>query len=152
VSGAADVTSDAIPIAEGLFDIGEGEAHLIGSRCIGCGTLYFPQALSCRNSRCSDKRLAKERLATRGSLVSYTVQRYRPPPLFRMDDWAPYALGLVHLGEGLEVMGMLTGFQFDDIRIGSPVRLVVEPLYVAKDGQEVVTYKFAPDTLSAEAS
>ena len=37
------------------------------------------------------------------------MQAYRPPALFAMDNWAPYALGLVELPEGLRVMAMLTG-------------------------------------------
>ena len=79
-----------------------------------------------------------------GTLYSYTVQRYRPPPLFRMDDWQPYALGLVDLGEGLHVLGMMTGLAFDDIRIGMPVCLVVETLYVDAARGHVSTYMFAP--------
>lgn len=137
--------SAAIPIAENLFETDAEGPRLIGSRCAGCNTLYFPQAPNCRNSHCPDKRVAPEHLPAIGTLISYTVQRYRPPPLFRMDDWAPYAIGLVDVGEGVEVMAMLTGFELDDIRIGCAVRLVLETLYVDEARGEVVTYKFAPE-------
>ena len=68
-----------------------------------------------------------------------------------MDDWAPYAIGLVDLGEGVEVMGMLTGIALDAIEIGTPVRLVVEPLYQDAARGHVFTYKFTPDN-AGEAS
>ncbi|WP_229733356.1 Zn-ribbon domain-containing OB-fold protein [Sphingomonas psychrolutea] len=85
-------------------------------------------------------------LPTHGVLISYTVQRYQPPALFRIDDWKPYAIGLVDIGDGLEVMGMLSGFALDAIAIGSRVRLVVEPLYIDAARGPVLTYKFAPET------
>jgi hypothetical protein len=84
-------------------------------------------------------------LADRGTLYSFTIQRYRPPPLFNVDNWAPYALGLVELGAGLRVMGMLTGMALDKVAIGIPVKLVVERLYTDAQQMEVLTYKFAPD-------
>ena len=96
------------PVVAGLFATEAGRAHLIGSRCLGCGTLYFPQAISCRNPHCHDKTIEQTALPNRGILYSFTVQRYRPPPLFQMDDWQPYAIGVVDLGQGLHVMGMLT--------------------------------------------
>ena len=83
-------------------------------------------------------------LPDRGTIVSFTVQRYRPPPLFRMDDWVPYAIALIDLGEGVEVMGMLSGVQLDAIRIGAAVKLVSESLFTDEDGRAVLTFKFAP--------
>ena len=132
-------------VADGLFEAGEDGARLIGSRCAGCDTLYFPQATSCRNPGCDDKRVARALLPARGTLHSFTIQRYRPPPLFRMDDWAPYAIGLVDLGEGVQVMGMLSGVSLDAIEIGMMLSLVAEPLYVDPERGTVLTYMFAPD-------
>jgi uncharacterized OB-fold protein len=61
-----------------------------------------------------------------------------------MDHWSPYALGLVDLGKGLQVVGMLTGIKLDEIAIGMALKLVVEPLYSHADIGEKLTYKFAP--------
>lgn len=130
-------------VADGLFAIDEGGPRLIGSKCISCDTLYFPQALSCRNPACRNKRLERAWLPKEGTLRSYTIQRYRPPALFRMDDWAPYAIGLVDLGDGVEVMGMLSGIAFDAIAIGMPVVLVAELLFTDVERGPVLTYKFA---------
>ncbi|WP_066663910.1 MULTISPECIES: Zn-ribbon domain-containing OB-fold protein [unclassified Sphingomonas] len=139
------------PVAEGLFTTGSDGPRLIGSHCEGCGTDYFPTAIGCRNPACHDKRIVATELAPRGTLLSYTVQRYQPPPLFRMDDWAPYAIGLVDLGGGVEVMSMLTGFDLDEIVIGSAVQLTLEPLFTDAQGETVLTYKFAPATAQVPA-
>ncbi len=136
--------SVAVPVVDGLFALVAGEARLTGTRCASCGTHYFPRAISCRNPACRDKQVEPAALPNTGTLYSYTIQHYQPPPLFRMDDWAPYALGVVDLGEGLQVMGMLTGVPLDEIRIGMALRLVIEPLYLDAERGEVLTYKFAP--------
>lgn len=136
--------AQANPVAEGLFEEQEGETRLIGSRCSGCETLYFPQALSCRNPDCTDKRLEAAPLPPRGTLYSYTVQGYRPPPLFRDDAWEPYAIVAVEIAEGLRVMGMLAGCPLDQIRIGMEVRLSTRTLYEEPGRGPVETYVFVP--------
>ena len=133
------------PVTEGLFRHEGDETRLIGSRCQGCDTLYFPQPLSCRNPDCADKRLETELLPAQGTLYSYTVQLYRPPPLFRDDAWQPYAIGLVEITEGLRVMGMLSGCPLDAIRIGMGVRLATRGLYEQDSAGMVETYVFTPD-------
>lgn len=132
----------AMPVAEGLYETGNDGPHLIGSRCTGCGTVYFPQAPGCRNPMCDHPALDRALLPNTGTLVSYTIQRYQPPALFRVDDWAPYAIGLVDLGEGVEVMGMLSGFDLDAIAIGTPVQLVTNTLYTHSTQGAVQTYMF----------
>ncbi len=107
--------------------------------------------MSCRNPHCADKRLERELLPNIGTLFSYTVQRYRPPPLFRVDDWAPYAIGVVDLGEGVQVMAMLTGMAFDEIAIGMPLKLVVDRLFTDPERGLVLTYKFAPNDAGTRA-
>jgi uncharacterized OB-fold protein len=129
-----------VPVIAGLFE-GEGDsARLLASRCAGCGTHYFPRALSCRNPACRDKRLQDTTLSPRGTLYSYTRQCYQPPALFRMDNWAPYSLGLVELPEGLRVMGMVSGTEPQPQDIGQAVRLSIEMLYHDEQGREVSTF------------
>ena len=62
-----------------------------------------------------------------------------------MDDWAPYPIGLIDLGDGVHVMGMLTDIAHEDIRIGMPLTLVIEPLFTDAVRGSVSTYKFAPE-------
>jgi uncharacterized OB-fold protein len=137
-------TLERLPVAENLFQ-GEGrDTRLIGTLCRSCGTHYFPKSLSCRNPQCREKVIEDTLLGPSGILYSYTVQIYRPPALFRMDPWEPYAIGMVELGQGLRVMGMLTGCALDAIQIGMALELTVETLYRDEQGRDVATYKFRP--------
>lgn len=138
--------NDQVPVAEGLFRLTNDGAALVGSQCTGCGMRYFPKSLSCRNPQCEAKSVEETLLSRCGHLYSYTVQAYRPPALFRMEPWEPYAIGLVELPEGLRVMGMLTDCDHNDIEIDMPLEVVVEPLYRDESGQDVLTYKFSPLT------
>lgn len=137
-------TVERVPVAEDLFRWSDDGATLVGSRCTGCGSHYFPKSLSCRNPACEDKHVEEVLMGRQGRLHSYTVQAYRPPALFPMEPFAPYAIGLVELPEGLRVMGMLTGCELDEIRIDMAVELTVEALYTDESGRDVLTYKYAP--------
>lgn len=144
MSAAVAVPGEQVPVAEDLFrDSAEGPA-LVGTKCTGCGAHYFPKSLSCRNPACDTKMVTETMLGRRGTLYSYTVQGYRPPALFGMDPWEPYALGLVELPEGLRVMGMLTGCPLDEIHIDMPVELTIATLYSDAEGRDVLTYKYRP--------
>jgi uncharacterized OB-fold protein len=137
-------TDELLPVAAGLFEGTGSAARLIGTRCTSCGSHYFPKSLSCRNPQCLEKAIQDVRLSREGTLYSYTVQHYQPPALFRMADWAPYAIGSVELPEGLRVMGMLTGCDPANLQIGMALELTVETLYRDAQGQAVQTYKFQP--------
>lgn len=140
---------ERVPVVADLFHWSDDGAALVGTRCTGCGSHYFPKSLSCRNPDCNQKVVEEVLLGRRGRLHSFTVQAYRPPPLFRMEPSAPYAIGLVELPEGLRVMGMLTGCELNEIRIDMPVELTVEALYTDESGREVLTYKYAPSAEEA---
>lgn len=139
-------TPERIPVAKNLFQ-GEGrDTRLIGTRCRSCGTHYFPKSPSCRNPQCRDKAIEDALLGPGGALYSFAVQAYRPPALFRMEPWEPYAIGLVELPQGLRVMGMMTGCRLDAIRIGMELELTAQALYRDEQGRDVTTYKFQPVT------
>jgi uncharacterized protein len=117
---------------EGWFTTGD-EPALVGTRCLACGTVFFPPDTAlCRNPRCTSTSLEPTPLARRGRVWSYTDARYQPPPPYvpRTDPYEPFALAAVELeGEGLVVLGQVAdGYGVDDLSIGAPVELVVEPL------------------------
>lgn len=138
------MTPSAVPVVEGLFEAEAGVPRLNGSRCVGCGAVYFPASSNCRNPECHDPHVAPALIGGRGELYSYTVQNYRPPPLFQMEPWAPYAIGLVDLADGLRVMAMLS-VPVEDIHIGMPVRLAVRTLFNTNESGEVTTHVFVAD-------
>ena len=71
---------------------------------------------------------------------SYTDARYQPPPPYipRVEPYEPFALAAVELeAEGLVVLGQVAdGYGVDDLTVGAPVELVVEPLYTDDDGRD----------------
>ncbi len=133
-----------VPVAEGLFQVQADGVRLIGTHCRSCGSYYFPKALSCRNPLCREKQIEYTLLGPSGTLYSYTLQAYQPPALFRMENWAPYAIGLVALPQGLRVMGMMCDCSPAALRIGMPVQLTAQTLYHDDEGRAVLTYMFKP--------
>jgi len=136
-------------VVDGLVEITPDGPRLIGTRCAGCNTLYFPQKDSCSNPACDAKAPVLAHLPALGTLYSYTIQRYQPPALFRIDNWEPYIIGLVELDEGVRVMAMLTGISEDQLRIGMDLRLVTEELFADDARGSVLTYKFTPSGAGA---
>ena len=129
-------------VAEALA-LDEAAPALLGTRCGDCGTLCYPQVVGCRNPECDGKHVVPARIAGRGTLYSFTIQRYRPPALFALEPWHPYALGLVDVEDGLRVMGIVDA-PTGDIQIGMPLRLST---LVLNDKAEdaIVTHSFVPD-------
>ncbi len=65
-----------------------------------------------------------------GTLWSYSIQNYPPPPPARYDEpYVPYALGVVDLADGLRVVGRMKVDDPASLRVGEPVELVVGVLY-----------------------
>lgn len=136
--------STRVPVVESLFtETGDG-ARLLGTRCTVCGTHYFPRTTRCTNPKCRSEQVEEVLLGPKGTLFSYTVQHYAPPPPFRYDlPFQPYGVGLVELEQGLRVVGLL---KMDpvDIKIGMALELVIDRLGSDDKGRDVVTWKFAP--------
>lgn len=129
-----------VPIEQGLFTWPSNEPRLIGSRCNSCGTYSFPKSATCPNPDCDKKDVEEVLLSNRGKLASFTIQHYNPP-LFKMDPFMPFAIGLIELPEGINVMAMLT--TTENLVIGTNWELVLETLYT-QDGAEIMTWKFKP--------
>jgi uncharacterized OB-fold protein len=133
--------------AEGWFTE-EGGPALLGNRCTTCDTLFFPKAAyACRNPRCPGREFEEARLASTGTVWSYTDARYQPPPPYvpTTDPYEPFALAAVELDEGgLVVLGQTTaGTTVADLHVGKRVALTVEPLF-EDDDHEYLIYKWRP--------
>ena len=134
-----------VPVVEGVFAETPQGPRLLGSRCGSCRTVYFPRAPVCRNPGCLGTKVEDCHLSPRGTLWSYTIQYYKPPAPARFDEpFTPYGVGLVDLPEGIRVMGMMSVPDPESLDVGMAVELVLEPLYHADDGSEVITWKFRP--------
>jgi uncharacterized protein len=133
--------------AEGWFTE-EGGAALLGNRCTSCGTVFFPKAgYACRNPECAGTEFAEARLASAGTVWSYTDARYQPPPPYvaATEPYEPFALAAVELDEGgLVVLGQTTaGTTVHDLHVGKRVELAVETLF-EDDEHEYTIWKWRP--------
>ncbi len=136
---------ERVPAVEGLFTEKNGKAELIGSRCATCKTAYFPRAGVCHNPKCDHSEIEEFRFGGRGKLWSYSVQNFPPPPPHKFDQpYKIYALGVVDFADcGLRLMGQMQVENFDAIKIGGDVELVIDALYHEND-KEYTSWKFKP--------
>jgi hypothetical protein len=90
-------------------------------------------------------------LSRRGTLWSYTENRYAPPPPYPAPDpFEPFAVAAVQLAdEGLIVLGkVVEGTLAADLRVGIEMELTTMPLFTDDDGVERIVYAWAvsPDS------
>jgi uncharacterized OB-fold protein len=131
------------PITDGLFELVADKLVLIGSRCVSCGTVAFPFQGSC--PRCTSEDVASHRLATTGTLWTWTTQGFRPksPPYTGPEEFVDYGVGYVELGGEIRIEGLLTEADPERLRIGMPMR-VTSCVATGADGESRLTYAFAP--------
>jgi uncharacterized OB-fold protein len=133
------------PAVDGWFATDEsGLTHLIGSRCPQCSTYVFPPRPSgCPNPACDGDALEQVPLSRRGTVWSYTENRYAPPPPYPSPDpFEPFAVAAVELAdEGVIVLGkVVAGTLAADLRVGIEMELTTERLYTDDAGVERVVY------------
>lgn len=121
------------PAVAGWFTADAAEPALVGSRCRSCGSYFFPkESFACRNPRCGSTELVETPLSRRGTLWSYTDNRYAPPPPYVAGDhFEPYAIAAVELPrEKMVVLGQVVrGVGVDALQVGAEMELVVETLF-----------------------
>lgn len=133
------------PIEEGLWTVpssADDKPHLIGSRCRVCGEVFFPKRTYGICTHCQSIDIEEVVLSRLGKIYSYTVVMQKPPEYYRGP--VPYAEGFVELPEGVRVETLFTGCNFDDLKLGMDVEMIIEKLYEDEDGSEIVTFKFRP--------
>jgi uncharacterized protein len=132
------------PIATDLID-GSGPAPaLLGSECRRCATVTFPPQRAC--PRCTSTDVASRPLARRGTLWTWTVQRFRPksPPYAGgedADEFEPYGVGYVELPGEARIEARLTESDPARLRIGMEMELTLIP---APGREDEVTFAFRP--------
>jgi uncharacterized OB-fold protein len=133
------------PIAD-VFTWPADEPRLIGSRCAACGAVTFPAQPRC--PRCSQPDMAQLELPRSGTLVSWTTQGFPPIVPYRGDatgkEFEPFGVGLVQLDDVVRVEARLTESDPEKLDFGMPVELEIVPFYVNDEGDEILTFAFAP--------
>lgn len=152
-------TPTQVAVAEGVFTWPADDPQLIGSYFPESGVTTFPQSSSCPKT--SSRTVEKVMLDRTGTLWSWTIQGFQPKPPYAgkeaAKDFVPYGVGYVQLGQPGEkgsviVESRLTENDPTKLAIGMPVHLVIIPFTTDDDGNDVVTYAFAPDGNSSSDS
>ncbi|MEE3849428.1 OB-fold domain-containing protein [Gordonia sp. LSe1-13] len=123
----------------------EENAQLIGSACGKCEFVTFPAQDCC--PKCGSIGMAEKLLPRTGTLVAWTVQGFPPgaPYIGPVgDDFSPFGVGLVELDGVVRVEGRLTESDPAALDFGQKVELTMIPFATDADGEEIVTYAFAP--------
>lgn len=136
-----------VPVADGVFTWPSDEPRLLGSRCSTCGNHMFPVQGGCPKCTGSDTEVVE--LSRRGTLWTWTIQGFPPksPPFIGNDDPAtfrPFGVGYVELPGEVKVEARLTVADPDQLTIGMEMELVLDPIGTDDDGNEIVTFAFAP--------
>ena len=117
--------------------------NLIGRQCGVCKTVYFPPRSVCMKCRrASIGKMADHHLQGDGEVFSFTIVHH-PQQDFEMQ--VPYALALIKLSEGPQLVGQIVDCDVQQVRIGMPVRMVFRK--IGRGGHEGVIqygYKFRP--------
>jgi uncharacterized OB-fold protein len=125
------------PIAANLLRT-KPEIRLIGSRNRATGQIVFPAAAD-------SERFEPVDLPSRGTLWSYTVQRFPPksPPYLAQGPFVPFAVGYVDLPGALIVESRLIDVPFEHLRVGLAMELTTFTLRTAA-AVEVLMFAFRP--------
>jgi uncharacterized OB-fold protein len=138
-------TETATPVVEGWFEETDDGPKLIGTRCVECGTYYFPkQTLSCRNPSCDSQEFEETHLSNTGKIWSFTNAGYAPPePYVSGDDFEPFIIAAVELEhEKMVILGQMTkDTDLDDLAAGKTVELTIEEIF-EDDGVPRTTWKW----------
>ena len=125
-------------VREGLFSDGAPPV-LLASRCTVCGNVLFPRVDGC--TYCSADDPEPVELAGPGTLWSWTAVT-APPPGYLGE--VPFGVGVVELPEGVRVISRLTESDPGLLSAGQTMALCIVTLHADEDGNDVVTYAFAP--------
>jgi uncharacterized OB-fold protein len=87
-------------------------------------------------------------LPRRGTLVAWTTLGFPPVVPYAGDEtgksFQPFGVGLVQLDDVVRVEARLTESDPAELDFGMEVELQVVPFYVDGEGDEIVTFAFAP--------
>ena len=133
------------PISD-VFTWPADEPQLIGARCSDCSAATFPVQTRC--PRCGKATMEELPLPRRGTLVAWTTQGFPPMVPFANDptgkSFEPFGVGLVQLDDVVRVEARLTESDPNKLEFGMDVELAVIPFYVDDEGDEIMTFAFAP--------
>ncbi len=119
----------------------EGEQpYLSGSKCRACGAVYVGTRMAC--SKCSSvDPMEPVRFSPEGQLYVFSIVHQSGPGIP-----VPYVAAIVDLPEGACVKATLKGVEPkpESLSFGMKLKMVTEKVGTDREGNDVITYKFAP--------
>ena len=116
------------------------DLHLVGSKCNGCGQVYFPLRRNC--PKCLDSRPVQPiRLSDEGILQTFVVASMAPPGFS-----VPHAQGYIDLpGEGPRIFSLLTDYE-DGSMLKIGCRMGLKIVHLGRDcgNRMIAGYRFRP--------
>jgi uncharacterized OB-fold protein len=129
----------APPVQAGL--LAEDPPALLGGGCAACGRVHFPRRPVCPDCQAAD--VTPARLATVGTIYTFTIVQSRPPGYIGP---TPYAFGIVELADDLRVTTTLIADPLESLEIGDRVRF---ELITLQEGDADAVSSFAFRKVSA---
>jgi uncharacterized OB-fold protein len=94
------------------------QGKVSGSKCKGCGKIYFPPQADCNN--CFGKDMEWFDASGKGSLLTYSKLEYAP---VGFENDLPYRIALLDFGD-YKVFGRISdGVPEDEIKLGMPMKV-----------------------------
>jgi len=119
-----ELAEEILPIRQGLVNGGgdlADQVRLLGSKCADCSEVSIGSNSTCPN--CGSENMRSLELASHGVLWTYTVIRHKPPgDYLGPEPFAPFALGLVELPDGVRIMAPIDA-DIDRLKIGARLSL-----------------------------
>ena len=136
-----------VSINEYIMELDGQKPVLKGVKCKDCGNHVFPVQNGC--PKCAGADMEPVSLGNRGTLWAWTIQGFppKPPPYLGETDpskFKPYGVGYVELPGDVKVEARLTESDPAMLKTGMEMELVLDPLTIDEDGNEVVTFAFSP--------
>jgi uncharacterized protein len=132
-----------IPIQEGLFHqpaSPDEKPYLLGTRCTACGNVTFPRMEVC--PRCVKKGTMEETgIEGKGRIDTFSIVQAALPG-FK----APSIQAYINLDAGPRIWSLIVDNETsgEDLKIGMEVELIIAPVRVDEQGNELISYQFRP--------
>ena len=88
-------------------------------KCPDCGHIRWPAGMFC--PKCLSDKSEWVKLSGKGSVYTFGITHYIYDKWYT--DKVPYVVAVIELAEGPRMMGNVTGYKHEDIKVGSPVEV-----------------------------
>ncbi len=88
-------------------------------KCLDCGHIRWPAGMFC--PKCLSDKSEWVKLSGKGSVYTFGITHYIYDKWYT--DKVPYVVAVIELAEGPHMMGNVTGYKHENIKVGSPVEV-----------------------------